>query len=345
MILPRGTFTALVTPFREGRINASAYDADIARQIAAGIDGLIACGTTAETPTLDEMERDWLIRAAVVGADGKVPVVVGTGTNATASTITATRHARKLGADAALVVTPYYNRPSQEGMFRHFEAVALRSDLPIILYNVPARTGIDLSVDTVARLSEMEEIVGIKDASGDPERCRAIKQRVPDDFRVYSGDDRTACDAMLGGGDGVVSVISNTYPEEWSTLCAHALSGDEIEARWMLSVFEDLLDALSLETNPCTIKYLMSLSHPSHSTEVRLPLVPVTAETAARIRQGLDTATKRLLKANEPGDDQQLRLDPSQYSSRWPSLPMSTIRLKASATKHGEPGSKQVRPW
>jgi 4-hydroxy-tetrahydrodipicolinate synthase len=179
MNLPKGTFTALITPFRDGRINAKAYEADVARQIAAGINGLVACGTTAETPALDVLERDWLIRAAVVGADGKIPVVVGTGTNSTASTIAATRHARKLGADAALVVTPYYSRPSQEGLYQHFEAVALRSDLPIILYNVPARTGVDLSVDTVVRLSELAEIVGIKEARGDPERCRVIKQRVP----------------------------------------------------------------------------------------------------------------------------------------------------------------------
>jgi 4-hydroxy-tetrahydrodipicolinate synthase len=346
MNLPRGTFTALVTPFRDGRINADAYDADVARQIAAGIDGLVACGTTAETPTLDDMERDWLIRAAVVGADGKVPVVVGTGTNATASTITATRHARKLGADAALVVTPYYSRPSQEGLFRHFEAVALRSDLPIILYNVPARTGVDLSVETVVRLSEIVEIVGIKEASGDPDRCRLIKQRVPEYFRVYSGDDRTAGDAMLAGADGVVSVISNAYPAEWSTLCSHALAGDEIEMRWMMSVFQDLLDALSLDTNPCTIKYLMSLTLQSHSAEVRLPLVPVTAETAACIRRGLDLATKRLGDGLEPFDYGTTLLGPEQYSRGWVNDLLPPFRLKGSSTGRRIPTPfKQARSW
>jgi 4-hydroxy-tetrahydrodipicolinate synthase len=345
MILPRGTFTALVTPFRDGRINADAYDADVARQIAAGIDGLVACGTTAETPTLEDRERDWLIRAAVVGADGKIPVIVGTGTNATASTIAATRHARKLGADAALVVTPYYSRPSQEGLFRHFEAVALHSDLPIILYNVPARTGVDLSVDTVVRLGELAEIVGIKDASGDPDRCRLIKQRVPDDFRVYSGDDRTSGDAMLAGADGIVSVISNAYPAEWSAFCSHALAGEEIEMRWMLSVFEDLLDALALETNPCSVKYLMSLTHPSHSAEVRLPLVPVMPETAACIRRGLDLATKRLSDGVDPIDQGITLLGPELYTRGWVNDLLPPSRFKSGTGKRGRSTFKQARSW
>ncbi|MBS9719563.1 4-hydroxy-tetrahydrodipicolinate synthase [Tianweitania sp. BSSL-BM11] len=343
MILPKGVMTALITPFRDGRINAEVYDTDVARQVSSGMNGLVACGTTAETPTLDEKERDWLIRAAVVGADGKIPVVVGTGTNATTTTIEATRHARKLGADAALVVTPYYNRPSQEGLFRHFEAVALRSDLPIILYNVPARTGVDLDVDTVVRLSELKQIAGIKDASADRGRCQAIKQRVHADFRVYSGDDRMAGDAMLSGADGVISVIANAYPVEWRTLCLHALDGEDRKARWMLSVFGDLLDALSLETNPCTIKYLMSLTHQSHSAEVRLPLVPITSETAARIRGGLDLATTRLWETDQ-GDGETNLLGPEQYTRGWIEDLMLPFRLRRDSSHRGLSQNHRARP-
>lgn len=293
-MLPQGSLTALVTPFRQGRINGMAYEADVERQIGNGTRGIVACGTTAEVPTLDDAERDWLIRAAVIAAGKRVPVVAGTGTNSTAGTIAATRTAARFGADAALVVAPYYSRPSQEGLYRHFEAVSAATDLPVVLYNVPARTGIDIAVDTVARLAQLEGIVGIKEAGGDPRRCSAIRQNVPDAFRIYSGDDRTALDAMLAGADGTVSVISNAYPAEWQRLCALALSSREAEARQLHDCLGDLLDALALETNPCPIKYLMSLTCPSHSTEVRLPLVPIGPETAYRIRHALDITTESL---------------------------------------------------
>lgn len=296
-MLPQGSLTALVTPFREGRINGTAYEADVERQVRNGIKGLVACGTTAEVPTLDDAERDWLIRAAVATTSKRVPVIVGTGTNSTAGTVAATRNAARLGADAALVVAPYYSRPSQEGLYRHFEAVAAATDLPVILYNVPARTGVDITVETVARLAQLESILGIKEASGDPRRCVAIRQSVPEGFRIYSGDDRTALDAILGGADGVVSVVSNAYPAEWQRLCAFAFSSREMEARQVHNCLSELLDALSLETNPGPIKYLMSLTCPSHSTEVRLPLVPIGPETAGRIRRALDTATESLRTA------------------------------------------------
>lgn len=284
----RGAITALLTPFRDGRINGAVYETDIDRQIENGIAGIVACGTTAETPTLTEEERHWLIRSAVVSADGRVPVIAGTGTNSTADTIEATRMAKRLGADAALVVTPYYNRPSQEGLYHHFEAVAARADIPIILYNVPTRTGVDLTPETVARLSRLEGIVGIKDAAADALRCRSLRQSTPEGFAIYAGDDGSTLPVLLSGGDGAISVISNAFPAEWSNLCRLALDRRIDEASSLEARFAPLVEAMALETNPCPIKYLMSLVCSGHSTEVRLPLMPINARTAERIRTALD---------------------------------------------------------
>ena len=290
----RGAVTALITPFRDGGINGAVYEADVVRQIEGGIDGIVACGTTAETPTLTVEERHWLIRSAVVCADGRVPVIAGTGSNSTAETIEATRMAKKLGADAALVVTPYYNRPSQEGLYRHFEAVAARADMPVILYNVPSRTGVDLTPATVSRLSRLEGIVGIKDAAADALRCRTLRDSTPEGFGIYTGDDGSTLPVLLSGGDGAISVISNAFPSEWSALCHHAIDRDIDAASLLAARFAPLVGALALETNPCPIKYLMSLVCNSHSTEVRLPLVRICAATAARIRKALDAVMSAL---------------------------------------------------
>jgi len=287
-----GALTALVTPFRDGAVNATVYEADVERQIEAGIAGIVACGTTAETPTLSDKEWAWLIRAAVVACAGRAPVIAGTGTNSTAGTIEATREARSLDADAALVVTPYYNRPSQEGLFRHFEAVAAATDLPVILYNVPSRTGVDLDVDTVERLAQLDGIAGIKDATGRPERCQAIRARTPAGFRIYSGDDGTTLEAIRAGADGAISVISNAYPAEWQALCELTRSGREAEAGQLLYSLSETLEALALETNPGPIKYLLSLTCPGHSTEVRLPLVPIGPAAAAQIRRAIDRRSR-----------------------------------------------------
>ena len=290
MIPPRGAITALVTPFRDGRINCRTYESDIARQLESGISGLVACGTTAETPTLEAPERTLLIRSAVVCADGKVPVFAGTGTNSTSETIIRTREARKLGADAALVVTPYYSRPSQEGLCRHFEAIAAAGELPVILYSVPGRTGVDLDVESVARLARLDGIVGLKEAGGRPHRCRALRQVVPHTFRLYSGNDATVLSDIADGADGSISVISNAFPSEWQAVCTLALSSPEA-AREAFASMAGLVEALALETNPCPIKYLLSLTCPGHSNEVRLPLVPIEAATAARIRRALEGVT------------------------------------------------------
>jgi len=283
-----GAMTALLTPLRDGGINKAVCESDIERQIEGGVQGLVACGTTAETPTLTQAERDWLVRAAVSTTDGRVPVIVGTGTNATATTVEATRTARKLGADAALVVTPYYNRPSQEGLFRHFEAVEASGDLPIILYNVPARTGVDLLPETVARLSDLDCIVGIKEASPDPGRIVSLRRVTPPRFMVFSGNDDSAFHGMASGADGSISVISNAFPREWSALYRLMLEGNAAGAADLHARLEPLIAALSLETNPGPVKYLMSLVCRSHSPELRLPLVPIEMRTARRIRAALD---------------------------------------------------------
>lgn len=288
MSLVHGAITALLTPFREGEINRAVYESDVERQIGNGIDGLVACGTTAETPTLTSAERDWLIRSCIVTAGQRVPVFVGTGTNATATTIEATCAAKKLGADAALVVAPYYNRPSQEGLYRHFEAVAASCDLPIVLYNVPARTGVDLLPETVSRLSRLDGIVGIKEATGDRNRIALLRRVTQPGFTIYSGDDATTLDAISAGANGSISVISNAFPAEWSELCRLAMNGRDGPASILNATLRPLRSALALESNPGPIKYLMSLVCRSHSHELRLPLVPIEMTTAKRIRNALD---------------------------------------------------------
>ena len=211
----RGTFTALVTPFRDGAIDVSAFEKLIESQIAAGITGIVAVGTTGESPTLSHEEREQVIRLAVANANKRCLVLAGTGSNATHHAIADTKMAEKLGVDAALLVAPYYNKPSQEGLFRHFKAIADATSLPIMLYNIPGRCGVDIVPDTVARLAkECRNIVSIKEASGSVERIGELRMRLPDSFTILSGDDSLTLPFMSVGAAGVVSVASNLFPAE-----------------------------------------------------------------------------------------------------------------------------------
>lgn len=281
-----GAWTALITPFRDGAIDEPALRALVEMQIAGGIDGLVACGSTGETPTLTLDEYARVIGIVVAQAAGRVPVMVGTGTNDTASTLDRTHIAERAGASAALIVMPYYNRPTQEGLYQHIRYVAERSDLPVVLYNVPGRTGSDIQPATVARLAPLETVIGIKEASGDVDRASEIVRRTDPAFAVLSGDDSLTLPIMSVGGRGVISVVGNIVPRAMRDLTAAALAGDFTNARAIHHELLDLCAAMFVETNPVPVKAAAELLGLATS-EVRLPLVPLEASSRQRVFEAL----------------------------------------------------------
>src|SRR6266571_3764125 len=283
-----GTFTALVTPFRDGGIDASALEDLIEKQIAAGITGIVAIGTTGESPTLSHEEREQVIRVAIAKANKRCLVLAGTGSNATQHAIGDTKLAEKLGADGALLVAPYYNKPSQEGLFRHFKTIADATSLPIVLYNIPGRCGVDIAPDTVARLAkECRNIVSIKEASGSVERISELRMRLPDSFTILSGDDSLTLPFMSVGAAGVVSVTSNLFPAEVCALVRAFESGDVKLAtdlhHKMFALFKDLF----IEPNPVPVKAALSWRGVM-SGEVRLPLCEMSEANQTRLRKTLE---------------------------------------------------------
>ena len=283
-----GTFTALVTPFRNGAIDVAAFEKLIESQIAAGITGIVAVGTTGESPTLSHEERQELIRLAVATAKKRCQVLAGTGSNATQHAVADTKIAEKLGADGALLVAPYYNKPSQEGLFRHFKTIADATALPIMLYNIPGRCGVDIASDTVARLAkECSNIVTIKEASGSVERVSELRARLPESFTILSGDDSLTLPFMSVGAVGVVSVASNLFPAEVCALVRAYECGDaELVLnlhRKMFPLFKDLF----IEPNPVPVKTALGWSG-AMSSEVRLPLCEMSESNQARLRKTLE---------------------------------------------------------
>jgi 4-hydroxy-tetrahydrodipicolinate synthase len=284
----RGTFTALVTPFRDGGIDVSAFEQLIDSQIAAGITGIVAIGTTGESPTLSHEERDEVIRVAVTRANKRCLVFAGTGSNSTEHAIDLTKNAENLGVDAALLVAPYYNKPSQQGLFRHFNAIADTTRLPIMLYNIPGRCGVDIIPETAARLAkECRNIVSIKEASGSVERIGELRRHLPDAFTILSGDDSLTLPFMALGAVGVVSVASNLFPSEVCALVRACESGDLKTAeklhRRLLPLFKDLF----IEPNPVPVKAALGWRG-TMSSEVRLPLCEMSEANNARLRKTLD---------------------------------------------------------
>ncbi len=284
----RGTFTALVTPLRDNAIDVSAFEKLIERQIAAGITGIVAVGTTGESPTLSHEEREEAIRLAVTIANKRCQVLAGTGSNATQHAVTDTKMAEKLGADGALLVAPYYNKPSQEGLFRHFKAIADGTSLPIVLYNIPSRCGVDIGPDTVVRLAtECRNIVSIKEASGSVERVSELRRRLPEAFTILSGDDSLTLPFMSVGAVGVVSVASNLFPAEVCALVRAFELGDvrtaEKSHRKLFPLFKDLF----IEPNPVPVKTALSWRG-AMSAECRLPLCEMAATNQARLRKTLE---------------------------------------------------------
>jgi 4-hydroxy-tetrahydrodipicolinate synthase len=284
----RGTFTALVTPFRNDAIDVAAFENLIEGQIAAGISGIVAIGTTGESPTLSHDEREQAIRLAVTIANKRCVALAGTGSNATHHAVADTKMAEKLGADGALLVAPYYNKPSQEGLFRHFKAIADATALPIVLYNIPGRCGVDILPDTVVRLAgECRNIVSIKEASGSVERVSELRARLPGEFTILSGDDSLTLPFMAVGAAGVVSVASNLFPAEVCALVRAYESGDVKSAaklhRRLLPLFKDLF----IEPNPVPVKTALGWRG-AMSGGVRMPLCEMSEMNQTRLRKTIE---------------------------------------------------------
>ena len=285
-----GSMVALVTPMTaDGSLDEAALERLVEFHVEQGTDVIVAVGTTGESPTLDEEEHCWVIRRVVELARGRVPVIAGTGSNSTREAIDLTRCGLEAGADACLLVTPYYNKPTQEGLYLHFKAVAEAVPIPQILYNVPGRTACDLLPETVERLSHISNIVGIKEATGDLGRAREILDRCGDRLDVYSGDDATAMELMLMGGKGVISVTANVAPRLMAEMCAAAVAGRREEAEALNARLEPLHKALFLESNPIPVKWAvhrMGLIGPG----IRLPLTPLSERHHEAVREAMRAA-------------------------------------------------------
>lgn len=279
----QGTYTALVTPFRDGEIDEGAFRALIDEQVAAGVEGIVPCGSTGESATLSHEEHERLIGIAIDEARGRVKVIAGTGSNNTREACRLTRAAADAGADGALLISPYYNKPTQHGHVEHYKAVAAAAaDLPLILYNIPGRTGMNMAVETVARLAEVKNIVGIKDASGSVDQWLGMRRLCGPDFCLLAGDDAATLPMMAIGGHGVISVITNLIPVRFKAMVDAAAAGDFATARDIQLDIFPLLQSLFLEVNPIPVKAALAMMGKIRN-ELRLPLTPMSAAPAARL--------------------------------------------------------------
>jgi len=285
----RGSIPALITPFRNGSIDERAFQELVDWQIAEGSDGLVPCGTTGESPTLSHEEHMRVVELCIEAANGRVPVIAGTGSNSTAEAILLTRHARKAGADGALIVMPYYNKPTPEGQYQHFKAIHDAADLPIVIYNIPGRSVVDMSVDTMARLAKLPNIVGVKDATQDLERPLATRIRIGPDFCQLSGEDGTALALRAQGGHGCISVTANVAPRPLSQMHAAWDRGDTKAAMEINERIFPLHKALFCETSPGPVKYAASLLGRC-KPDTRLPLCEIADASKTRVREAMVSA-------------------------------------------------------
>jgi 4-hydroxy-tetrahydrodipicolinate synthase len=282
----RGSFTALVTPFNNGSLDEKAFRSLVDWQIAEGTHGLVPVGTTGESPTLSHAEHNLVVEWCIDQAKGRVPVIAGTGSNSTREAIELSQHAEKAGADAVLVVTPYYNKPTQEGMYQHFKAINDAIGIPIIIYNIPARSVIDMSVDTMTRLFELKNIAGVKDATANVLRVSQQRAAMGEGFNQLSGEDGTCIGFMAHGGHGCISVTSNVAPRLCSEFQEACLKGDYAAALKLQDKLLPLHIALFIETNPAPAKYALSVLGKCAET-VRLPMVPLADKTKAAVRDAM----------------------------------------------------------
>ncbi|WP_112662994.1 4-hydroxy-tetrahydrodipicolinate synthase [Microvirga flavescens] len=286
MVQLKGSITALVTPFKNGGVDEGALRAHINWQIENGTDGLVPVGTTGESPTLSHKEHERVIEICVDEVKGRVPVIAGAGSNSTTEALGFARHAEQVGADALLVVTPYYNKPGQEGLYQHFKAINDAVGIPILIYNIPARSVIDMSVQTMSRLYELKNIVGVKDATANIARVSQQRQAMGPDFIQLSGEDATALGFNAHGGHGCISVTANVAPKLCSEMQTASLSGDYAAALKVQDRLMPLHESLFVETNPSPVKYAASVLGLMEDT-VRLPLIPVSDATKKLVRAAM----------------------------------------------------------
>jgi 4-hydroxy-tetrahydrodipicolinate synthase len=282
----KGSITALVTPFKDGAVDEAAFRAFINWQIEEGTSGLVPVGTTGESPTLSHKEHDRVIEICVDEVKGRVPVIAGAGSNSTAEAVAFSQHAEKVGADAVLIVTPYYNKPTQEGLYQHYKAINDAIGIPIIIYNIPGRSVIDMSVETMARLYELKNIAGVKDATANMARVSQQRQMMGPDFIQLSGEDATALGFMAHGGHGCISVTSNVAPRLCAEMQNACLNGDYASALKVQDRLMPLHTNLFAETNPSPVKYAASVLGLMDET-VRLPMIPVSEDTRQKVRSAM----------------------------------------------------------
>ena len=286
-----GSIVAIITPMLEdGSLDLPGMRKLVDYHVQEGTDAIVVVGTTGESPTVDVEEHHELIKVVVEQAAGRIPVIAGTGANSTSEAIEMTEYAKAVGADAALSVVPYYNKPTQEGLYRHFKTIAEAVDIPVILYNVPGRTVADLSNETTLRLAQIPNIVGIKDATGNFDRGCELIARAPKDFSIYSGDDATAITLMLMGGHGNISVVANVAPRLMHEMCKAALSGDLVKARELHFRMQGLSRHLFCEANPIPVKWASHVLGLTQEDGIRLPLSPLSPECHERVRGALRQA-------------------------------------------------------
>jgi len=281
-----GSIVAMVTPFRDGKVDEAKIRELVEFHVKNGTDAIVPCGTTGESPTLSHAEHKRVVEVTIAAAAGRVPVIAGTGSNSTAEAIELTQHAKKAGADGVLMVCPYYNKPTQAGLIAHYKAVALAVDIPIIMYNIPGRTGVNMLTETVAALAELPNIVGMKEASGSLEQMTEVISLCGDRLTVVSGDDTLTLPLMAVGGKGVISVVANIVPKETAEMTRAALNGDWKRAKELHLRLFPLCKAMFYETNPIPVKTAMQLLGRLNG-EVRLPLCPMSQANRDKLQKAL----------------------------------------------------------
>ena len=284
----KGSFVALITPFLDNKLDEEVFQKFIDWQISEGTSGLVPCGTTGESPTLNHNEHEKIIALTIEVSNGRVPVMAGTGSNSTEEAINLTRYAKKAGADSALIVMPYYNKPTQEGMYAHFKAINDAVDLPLFIYNIPGRSVVDMTVETMVKLAKLENIIGVKDASNDSIRPTLLKNALDgQEFIQLSGEDPSQLPFMAAGGDGIISVTANVAPNLMAKFHKLWNDGNIVEARILQEKMMPLHTSLFLESNPAPVKYAASLRGIGNSS-VRLPLVEITNQTKVAVSSALE---------------------------------------------------------
>jgi 4-hydroxy-tetrahydrodipicolinate synthase len=279
----KGAFTAIVTPFKNGQFDEAAYRELIEFQIKGGIHGIVPCGTTGESPTLSHDEHKRVVETCVDQVKKRVPIIAGSGSNSTAESVELTKHAQAAGADYALMITPYYNKPTQEGLYQHYKTITSQTKIPIVVYNVPGRTSVNLLPETMARLASLPNIVGLKDATGDLKQGAKTLELCGDKITVLSGDDFTTFPLLCVGGKGAISVVSNVVPSDMADMCDAFFKGDLTTARKLHYKMWSLTEAMFYETNPAPVKTAMKLLG-KITGEVRQPLWPMSAANEEKLR-------------------------------------------------------------